>query len=60
MEQPTAEGGSGRKPGKEPERVKIPGSWEDAATRMIRTPVPQGGIPERPTRPRRGKDGRER
>jgi hypothetical protein len=45
-----------RRPGKEPERVKIPGSWEDAATRMIRTPVPPGGLPKRETRPRRGKE----
>ena len=42
-----------RKPGKEPERVKIHGSWEEAATRMIRTPLPPGGVPKRETRERR-------
>ncbi|HET7462158.1 MAG TPA: hypothetical protein VFJ82_12955 [Longimicrobium sp.] len=42
-----------KKPGPPEPRVKVPGSWEDAAAKMIRTPPLPKVERERVTRPRR-------
>jgi len=46
-----------KKPGPPEPRLKIEGDWEEAAAKIIRTPVPEGGVPEKPKRERKGKAG---
>ena len=41
-----------KRPGAEPETLKIEGPWEDAVARALRAPSPPGGIPEKPSQGR--------
>lgn len=60
MRKPSARSGEDTGPPKRlgpPEpRLKVNADWEEAAAKIIRTPVPKGGVPEKPKRERRGKD----
>jgi len=47
-------------PGPEPETVRIDLTFEEAVRKALQKPIPPGGIPERPTRPRRATKARER
>lgn len=49
-----------RKPGAASESLKINTTFEDAVARILRAPVPPGGVPDRePTRKRRGSPGKQ-
>ncbi len=39
------DGKEGKRPGPEPERLKIEGDWEDALQKMLRKPKRQEGEP---------------
>lgn len=48
-----------RKPGAPSESLKLNTTFEDAVARILRAPVPPGGVPDRePTRKRRGSPGK--
>lgn len=48
-----------KKPGAESETLKLNTTFEDAVSRILRAPVPPGGVPDRePTRKRRGSPGK--
>jgi hypothetical protein len=49
-----------KKPGAEPERLRIDMPLDEALRRISQAKPPPGGIPERPKRARRGKGTRER
>jgi hypothetical protein len=45
-------------PGQTPDRFAIDVDWEEAAAKLIRTPVPPGGVPKpAKKRERKKKDG---
>ena len=46
-----------RKPGSDPERLKIEGTFEDAVRKALRKPKPPEGFPDFRQRQRRPKDG---
>lgn len=51
--------GNRRRPGPPEPRFVIEGDWEDAAAKLIRTPVPPGGVPKPEKRKRRAKGERD-
>ena len=49
-----------RSPGSPSESLKLNTTFEDAVARILRAPVPPGGVPDRePTRKRRGSPGKD-
>ena len=44
-----------RTPGAEPETLKIDVPFEEAVRRALAKPIPPGGVPDKPMRPRRSK-----
>ncbi len=52
--------GPRKKPGAPSESLKLETTFEDAVARILRAPVPPGGVPDRePTRKRRGSPGKD-
>lgn len=41
-----------KRPGAEPDRLKIDLPWEEAVRRAMHAPIPPGGVPEREKRKR--------
>ena len=49
-----------KQPGAPSESLKLNTTFEDAVSRILRAPVPPGGVPDRePTRKRRGSPGKQ-